>query len=458
VTPRDLGPDDDRSTLVQHHFDASERPEDEFVLAVVAGPDTGKTFVVDGSEPSPPLLGKSPACSMRLGDPSVSRRHLSLEIHGTGLRVRDLGSLNGTFADAVQVHDVTLRGGETLRLERRARGGEDLVPYADRFGRLIGASREMRRLYPLCDKLAESSFPLVIEGETGTGKEVLAEAIHEKGPRASGPFVVFECTATPANLMEAELFGYEKGAFTGAAARHRGVFEQADGGTLLIDEIGDLPLPEQVKLLRVIERGEFRRLGGERPTRVDVRLIAATRRNLDQEVEAGRFRDDLFHRLAVARIELPALRNRRGDVPLLAASLWQELGGTGPLPHERVARWERHDWPGNVRELRNAVARFLTLGDLATVEPGSARAPMRAGARRLDALVDELLARELPLAVVREHLLDEFERRYLEDVLARHGGVVTKAADAAGIARRHFHRLLNRASLTRTPRASARRG
>jgi DNA-binding NtrC family response regulator len=403
-------------------------------------------------------VGKSPACHMQLTDPSVSRRHLALELEGSRLRVRDLGSRNGTFLSGVQVKDVMLVGGETLslgssvvRIERRASEGSGALPvsYADRFGRLVGASRELRRLYPLCAKLAASNVPVVIEGETGTGKEVLAESLHEQGPRASGPFVVFECTAMPANLMEAELFGHEKGAFTGATTAHRGVFEQASGGTLLIDEIGDLPLAQQVKLLRVVERSEFRRLGGERPIRVDVRLLAATRRDLDREVEEGRFRDDLFHRLAVARIELPPLRQRRGDIAILATSLWKDLGGTGPVPSELIARWEHYDWPGNVRELRNAVARYLTLGELALGEPSKAKREGSVNGEPFDRLVEDVLSQTLPLAIAREHIVDEFERRYLERVLAAQEGNVTKAAQAAGIARRHFHRLLGSRSAKR---------
>src|SRR5262245_60431404 len=188
----------------------------------------------------------------------------------------------------------------------------------------------------------------------------MAEALHEQGPRASQPFVVFDCTAVPPNLVESELFGHERGAFTGAVTQRKGVFEQAHGGTLLIDEIGDLDLPLQPKLLRAIERGEIRRVGADRWIRVDVRVLAATRRDLAREVQAGRFRDDLFHRLAVGRIELPPLRHRRGDVPLLARQVWRELGGDARLlPAEILLKWEDYEWPGNVRELRNAVARQL---------------------------------------------------------------------------------------------------
>jgi DNA-binding NtrC family response regulator len=447
MTPYD--DEDEHSTILQHRFAVTEAPEGEFVIEVASGPDAGLTMVVDGSE-SAVIVGKGPAATLRSTDARVSRRHLSLEMEGRTLRVRDLESTNGTFMNGTRVFDVAVReaatlsvGDTVLHITWRPRGGSKAqISYRDRFGGLVGASREMRRLYPLCEKLALSTVPVIIEGETGTGKEALAEALHETGPRSGGPFVVFDCTATPSNLVEAELVGFERGAFTGATQQHRGVFEQADGGTLLIDEIGDMPLAEQAKLLRVIERREFRRLGGERTLSVDVRIIVATRRDLDHEIEAGRFRDDLFHRLAVARVELPPLRRRHGDVSILAEHLWRELGGSGALPSEVVARWERHHWPGNVRELRNAVARFVALGD---AEPHERREPAaRAPKDDFAATVADVLARGLPLAVARQLVIDEFERRYLEHALNRHGGVVTAAAAAAGVARRHFHRLLSR--------------
>jgi len=439
--------EDEHSTILHHRFAASETADGDFVVEVVAGPDAPGSIVVAASQSSV-LVGKGPASTLRLTDPRVSRRHLSLEVQGRALRVHDVGSTNGTFVAGVRIRDAfvdreaALEIGDTrLRIAWRPLGEapKQGMTYADHFGRVVGASREMRRLYGLCEKLAQSTVPVIIEGETGTGKEVLAEALHELGPRADKPFVVFDCTATPANLVEAELFGHEKGAFTGATGVHRGVFEQADGGTLLIDEIGDMPLAEQAKLLRVIERREFRRLGGERTLSVDVRLLAATRRNLDEEIEAGRFRDDLFHRLAVARIELPPLRDRHGDVPILAERMWRDLGGVGSLPSDVVARWERSDWPGNVRELRNAVARYVALGD---VGPHAERRASLDGS--FDARLQEVLAQNLPLAVARQHVVDEFERRYLQTALDRNGGYVTKAAAAAGIARRHFHRLLSR--------------
>jgi transcriptional regulator with GAF, ATPase, and Fis domain len=309
--------------------------------------------------------------------------------------------------------------------ETRAIGARPLVA---RFGRMIGASAEMRRLYPLCEKLAASCVPVIIEGETGTGKEVLAESLHEAGPRARGPFVVFDCTTVPGSLVESELFGHERGAFTGATTTRKGVFELAHGGTLLIDEIGDLDPSLQPKLLRAVERSELRRVGGDRPIHVDVRVLAATRRDLDAEVAAGRFRDDLLHRLAVTRIELPPLRARRGDVAILARWFWREIGsGDRALPKEVMRRWERDPWPGNVRALRNAVARELALGDLAQAEPAAGAETPAAG--------------RLPFSRARQAAIALFEREYVTRALAENGGDVARAAAASGIGRRYFQML-----------------
>jgi two-component system response regulator HydG len=431
-----------------------------FVVQVVEGPDRGASLTIDGSAPSRALVGKSAICQLCLKDPKVSRRHLALDVVGDALHLVDLGSTNGTFVSGVRFVDVLAEGqGELVRLGdsvlRLTRIAPALVtvPAVESFGRVVGASPEMRRLYPLCERLAASDVPLVIEGETGTGKELLAESLHEQSARASGPFVVFDCTAVPANLIEATLFGHERGAFTGAVASNKGLFQEAHGGTLLIDEVGDLDIALQPKLLRAIERAEVRPLGGSRWINVDVRVMAATRRDLDKEIQAGRFRDDLFYRLAVARIELPPLRHRRGDTALLARHFWERLGGDGPLPYDFLVRLENHDWPGNIRELHNAVARRLALGDLA-----HAQLSARAGSHAVSSTAsgsqappadelsdDDVIARViklgLPLSRSRELVVDDFERRYVQAVLDRHQGDATRAAQASGIARRYFQLL-----------------
>jgi two-component system response regulator HydG len=430
--------------------------EGTFTLSVTDGPDKGKQLAFDASAPSRILVGQSPACELKLTDREVSRRHAALEIVAEGIRITDLGSTNGTYVDRVRVFDALLQGGEILRvgsttfsLDLEADRRRAAVPIAESFGRVLGRSLEMRRLYPLCARLACANVPLIIEGETGTGKEVLAEALHAEGPRAAGPFVVFDCTTAPPTLLESELFGHERGAYTGAIATRHGVFEQAHGGTLLIDEIGDLDVALQAKLLRAIERGEIRRVGGDHWIKVDVRVLAATRRDLDREVAAGRFRDDLFHRLAVARIELPPLRRRRGDVTLIATAMWIELGGdVDDLPRAVLSRWEEEPWPGNIRELRNAVARQLALGELAglgysrNATSGDAAEPpsTTAGAGAGDD-VARVLAAKLPFVEARARLVAQFERRYVQRMMDESGGDPTKAAAASGVGQRYFQML-----------------
>jgi len=427
-----------------------------FALTVVDGPDAGVTCRLDGSQPSRLLVGQGPACELRLTDSTVSRRHAAFEVSDNELHFTDLGSTNRSYAGGFALVEAYLRGGEVLRLGNtsirvdRLEGEHNLpVASAMRFGRVVGASLEMRRLYPLCQRIAASQIPVIVEGETGTGKEVLAESLHESGPRASGPFMVFDCTAVPPSLVESELFGHERGAFTGAVSTRKGVFEQANGGTLFVDEIGDLDASLQPKLLRAIERSEVRRVGGDRWLPVDVRIIAATRRDLDREVQAGRFRDDLFFRLAVARIELPPLRARRGDVNVLANHFWKQLGGAeGAIPFDVLRHFEEYSWPGNVRELYNAVARRIALGDVALQRPPRGTPSEPPSAPRASDFIDEVIALNLSLPGARQRVVDELERRYVERVVAMHGGNVSRAAAASGLAHRYFQKI--RARLAKT--------
>ncbi len=353
-----------------------------FVLEVIEGPDAGLQKTIEPTDPSRLLIGLSSACELRLTDRLVSRRHAAVEAVGERLRWTDLGSTSGTSVGGVAVVEAFLRGGEivrlgdtTVRVSRPQATEAPPLTTAMRFGGVIGGSPEMRRLYPLCERLAATDVPVLIEGETGTGKGQLAEALHEGGPRARGPFVVFDCTAVAPNLLESALFGHERGAYPGAVASRRGVFELAEQGTLLLDEIGELELSLQPKLLRAIEQREIQRVGAHRWTLCDVRVISATRRNLDREVQAGRFRDDLFFRLAVARIELPPLRRRSGDVGLLARHFWRAFGGEGSLSDDFVQRLEAYEWPGNVRELHNVVARRISLGEHAPIETAGQTVP-----------------------------------------------------------------------------------
>jgi two-component system, NtrC family, response regulator HydG len=429
-----------------------------FSITVVDGPDRGLTVKLDGDSSSRTYVGKSPVCRVRLSDPLVSRRHATFDVTGNVVRLVDLGSTNGTTVNGLRVNDVLLRGGELVQVGDTRMQVERLAPLtvaasvASSFGRTLGAAPEMRRLYPLCERLAGSDVPVLIEGETGTGKEVLAESLHEKSARAGKPFVVFDCTAVPPDLMEAALFGHERGSFTGAISGQKGLFELADGGTLFIDEIGELSTSLQPKLLRALDRSEVRRIGATEWNRVDVRLMAATRRDLEKEIQAGRFRDDLFYRLAVARIELPPLRQRQGDVALLAEAFWNQLGPhAGAIPHELVLRFESYSWPGNVRELRNAVAKRLALGDLemeVRQVAGAAGPSGRSGPASKAMLGDDVIARvlelDLPLSQARDMVIEDFERRYLQKMMTTHEGDATRAAAAAGVARRYFQLLRSR--------------
>ena len=448
----------DPETLVQRGADGpvGDRPPRSFVLTVASGPESGRRFAIDPLHAFRVLIGQSDACTVKLSDRQVSRRHAALEARGDVLRLTDLDSTNGTFVDRVRVYAADLSGGElvrvgatTLRVDEVEQGGAGELSLATGFGRLIGASPEMKRLYPLCAALAASDVPVILEGETGTGKEALAEALHEEGPRASGPFVVFDCAAVSSSLLESELFGHERGAFTGAVSTRKGVFEQAHGGTLLIDEIGDLELSLQPKLLRAIERSEIRRVGGDQWIHVDVRVLAATRRDLDREVEVGRFRDDLFHRLAVTRIELPPLRSRRGDVSVLARWFWNKLGGNpAHLSPDLLHKWEDEKWTGNVRELRNALARQLALGGLVAQGERALREPNVVAASASEAeTLDAFVSSGLPFPQARDRVLEAFTERYVSCVLAGCGGDVARAAASSGIGRRYFEKLR-----ARTPR------
>lgn len=407
-----------------------------FVVTVIDGPDRGRSIELDTRAAARVLVGKSAACGLILTDPMVSRRHAALETDGFRLDVSDLESTNGTFVNDVAIERVHLSGGEvmrigssTLRVELRKSPEAAPVP-GKGFGRLVGASARMGSVYALAERLAASDVPVLLEGETGTGKELLAECLHEAGPRAAAPFIVFDATATPRGQTTAVLFG-ERGGSPGA-------FELAHGGTLFLDEVAELDPETQGALLRAVERGEIRRIGEHAWTRVNVRIIASTRRDLDKMVEEERFREDLYYRLVVGRIELPPLRRRAGDVPILAAHLWSHLKGGDEVPASFYARYEGYDWPGNVRELGNALARLVALGPVASLARGRPHLMKSAGGDLPQEPFAEILSADLPFPQARQRILDAFERAYVERVLSQHGGNVARAAAASGIARRYF--------------------
>lgn len=405
-----------------------------FELVVASGPDAGKALVVDGATPRR-LIGKSALCHLSIDDAEISRRHATVESTASGLHVQDLGSKNGTFLSGVRIASAFALGGETLRVGQtevsvvRRSDEQAQLARAMRFGRVIGASAAMRKLYPILKRLAESDVPVVLEGATGTGKELLAETLHEEGTREAGAFSILDCAALSAAESEQALFGDASG--------RAGLLEQANGGTLFLDEIGELDGGVQGKLLGVIERGKVTR--GADTVAVDIRFIASTRRDLEVEVQEGRLREDLYFRLAVAHVELPPLRERQGDVELLVRHFWTKLGGRGDLSSATMARLERSDWPGNVRELRNAVARLIAVGDDAPALAASKDAPTAVLGD-----FDHVLRQDLTLPVARQKVVDAFEHAYIERALAKSGGNVSAAAAAAGIARRYFYVVKNR--------------
>ena len=435
------------------------RHAERYRLTVAGGPLAGTS--VEGAAEIV-RVGAKEGNALQLPNETVSRYHFEIEPTAIGFLLRDLGSTNGTFVDGYRVRELYLprraqiKAGE-VQLTFEALGDNVVVELSreERFGDALGQSASMREVFSLLGRVAQKDLTVLLEGESGTGKERLAEAIHLASPRAKKRFVVFDCASVPAQLMESELLGHERGAFTGADHRRIGRFEEAHGGTLFLDEIGELPLELQPKLLRALERREVRRVGGSQIVPVDVRLVAATNRDLSREVNRGAFREDLYYRLAVVRVRVPPLRERRDDIPLLVEHFVKEaLDGDEAEAAEVLAgisdqHWQglmQHPWPGNVRELRNFIERTIAVsgGVEESPAPPSRGAPGdgpgRDGASGSDGSVD--LSR--PFIEAREALLARFERGYLEAMLARHGGNISRAARAAGLDRMHFKRILQR--------------
>jgi len=415
-----------------------------FRLTVVGGPLKGQTWTSSEARSG---LGSHPSNACVLADSSISRFHCELLVEAAGLRVRDLESRNGTLLDGVRVADAYAKSGSSLRLGHTVAqlqfGTEQArltLSESDHFGALRGRSTAMRAAFALLERAAASDATVLLEGETGTGKGVAAEALHEAGARQAGPFVLVDCGAISPQLLESELFGHEKGAFTGALSRHVGAFEHAQGGTVFLDEIGELPLDLQPKLLHVLEKRKIRRVGSNEHFPVDVRIVAATHRDLRELVNAGRFRPDLYFRLAVVRVFIPPLRAHAEDLPVVAQALLEGLGADPEriktlLAPESLGRLQNAAWPGNVRELRNYLERCLVMDGEQPLGLESAGE----GAPAVDT--------DLPLAQARTEVVEAFERRYLQRLLGAHEGKVPEVARAARVDRGYVYRLMRRYGL-----------
>jgi DNA-binding NtrC family response regulator len=416
-------------------------------VRVIDGADRGKTWTITDT---PICIGSADTCEITLRDSRVSRRHCRITLVAHGFLVEDLESRNGTYFEGSRVGQIAVPPGAILRVGKThlAVGGTRDTATIEpstrtQLGSLVGHSLVMRRTFALLERAAASDVTVLLEGETGTGKDGAAHAIHALGARARGPFEVLDCAAQVPALLASELHGHQRGAFTGATADRAGVFERANGGTVFLDEIGELPLDLQPALLRVLETSTVTRLGSHTPLRADVRVIAATHRDLAEAVVAGTFREDLYYRLQVLPITMPPLRQRRDDLPALCTALLREHGvDAGPIDGPRLAALAEHRWPGNVRELRNVIERAL----------------VRAGGHAPFAqLVFELGERDVGEALARgggdsfqerkREAIDRFERDYLVELLREHAGNVKQASRASGIERTQLKRLLRKHAL-----------
>jgi DNA-binding NtrC family response regulator len=440
---------------------ASSQPVDSVRLVLIDGPDAGRAIEASGEQLS---VGTADGNDLVLTDPQVSRFHATLTCAPLGVSILDGGSTNGTFFEGARLERATVPLGAVISIGqsrvRIEKGGRVEVELLDSerepgFERFSARSAAMRRVLAQLLKAAQSEVSVLLVGESGTGKELLARALHERGPRKNGAFETVDCASLSPTLVGSELFGHEKGAFTGADRRHVGAFERAHGGTLFLDEIGELPDSLQPMLLGALERKRFRRLGGRDEVQVDVRVVSATHRDLRAEVNAQRFRLDLYYRLAVVRLAVPALRERLDDLPPLVEHFAKEAHAR-PADLERLLdasfleQLRRHDWPGNVRELRNVIDATLAMGEPPVLISGDGQVTTLPPPSSVPSAGPQLALAPLleqPYKDARQLVLHEFERAYLPKLLERASGNVSQAARDADMDRSHLWELLRRHGL-----------
>ena len=413
------------------------------------------SFELDGRA----LIGSAPHVTVPIADRAVSRLHAEIELRDDGVWVRDLGSRNGTWVDEILVERARLGDGNRLRLggvtlSVSLAGAPTRVPLwpHDEFGPLVARSEGMRELFLRLSQYAATDSAVLVQGETGTGKELVAEAIHAASARREGPFVVVDCAALPETLLESELFGHVKGAFTGAATAREGAFEAAHGGTAFLDEIGEVPLAMQPKLLRILESQTVRRLGETEHRRVDVRFLSATNRDLQAMVASGAFREDLYFRLAVLPVVIPPLRARSEDVPLLLSRFLAKKPSVR-IDDALMADLMGHRWAGNVRELRSFAERAMAIGpavawDMTRGADVAAQPASSPAARATDASLQSSpfgpVSIDVPFKALRERWVDHLEREYMTGLLRKHGRDAGAIAEAADLDRSYVHRLLRK--------------
>ena len=417
-------------------------------MEVEAGRAVAREVALDGDVLR---IGSHPSNDLVIDDPQVSRFHCQLRADALGWRLVDSSSLNGSRIGGLRVRDADVRlpncrieiGDSTIvvRTAPPVQGRRGLAPQS--FGGLYGAAPVMRRMYERIQRIAKTEGDVLIEGESGTGKELIAAEIVERSDRAGKPLIIVDCGAIAPTLFESELFGHDRGAFTGADKVRVGAFEAAQGGTVFLDEIGELPLDMQPRLLRALAARSVRRLGENEARPIDVRVIAATNRRLEDEINKGAFREDLYFRLSVLRIDVPPLRERLEDLPLLVGRFLQRAARPDKLADFTSATFEEmraHHWPGNVRELRNFVERFVVFDER---EPATRPSVIPHGEG------DDLVI-ATPFRQLKETTIQSFERTYLRALMSWSGGNVSKAARKANIDRMHLHRLLQKYGLGRS--------
>lgn len=427
-------------------------------LIIMEGNDKGKKLTLSKNIST---IGKMDDNDIILDDKTVSRKHVEVEYKSDSFLLRDLDSTNGTYVNGTRVKESYLLPGDRIKIGRTTL---EFTAFDEKvkidpsqkteFGKMVGTSTKMRQIFTILERISPTLATVVIEGDTGTGKDLVAQAIHEHSPRRNRPFIVFDCSAVAPNLIESELFGHEKGSFTGAVRSRKGAFEEATGGTIFLDEIGELTLDLQPKLLRALEQREIRRVGSNTPTNIDVRVICATNKVLRKEVADGRFREDLYYRLSVVKIRLPSLAERPEDVEglverFLAVSKFNMLGG-GKLKivkvdDEALKALKRYQWPGNVRELMNIIERAVSFAEGDTLTKS-----------HLDFVFSELehededrtermvTSSDIPFKEAKQKIVEIFEKEYLLEILKKNNYNISAASREAKIDRKHIRNLLKK--------------
>ncbi len=430
-------------------------------IIVVDGPNRGTKLTLDKNVTG---IGKRDTNDLILSDKTVSRNHIEIKYSADSFILSDLGSTNGSFLNGSRVKEAYLSPGDLIKIGNTTL---EFVAFDEKikiepsehneFGLMVGKSRKMRQIFSILEKISPTQATVVIEGETGTGKDLVAQAIHENSTRKDKPFVVFDCSAVAPNLIESELFGHEKGAFTGAVKSRRGAFEAANGGTIFLDEIGELTSDLQPKLLRALEQREVKRVGSNVPVKINVRVVCATNRNLRSEVKDGRFREDLYYRLSVVKVSLPSLRERPEDIePLVERFLSMGEFNKKPDGSLRVTRVEddalkmlsRYEWGGNVRELANIIERAASFVDGESISKQHLDfifAEMHAGEEHTERMMT--IDSDIPFKDAKQQIVENFEKEYLAELLERNGYNLSKAAREAEIDRKHLRNLLKKYDL-----------